>query len=121
MDPFVVLCCVFVMLSRLGKGYPLGSLVCDIVLCFVTFPCGVQSQVWYLIVSIFDLRLFTYCYEYALPNSHALVHPSLFQWQESSIYTRCQILFSMLNGRVHDPWQNSWEVNSSWQTLFINY
>ena len=26
--------------------------VCDVFLCFVTFPCGVLGQVWYLIVSI---------------------------------------------------------------------
>ena len=25
----------------LGKGWPLGSLVCYVLLCFVTFPCGV--------------------------------------------------------------------------------
>ena len=29
-------------------------------LCFVTFPCGVLGQVWYLIVSIPDLRLLTF-------------------------------------------------------------
>ena len=44
----------------LGKGWPLGSLVCDVFLCFVTFPCGVLGQVWYLIVSISDLYLFSY-------------------------------------------------------------
>ena len=27
---------------------------------FVTFPCGVVGQVWYLIVSISDLGLLTY-------------------------------------------------------------
>ena len=29
---------------------------------FVTFLCGVLSQVWYLIISIPDLCLFTYFY-----------------------------------------------------------
>ena len=29
-------------------------------MCFVTFPCGVLSQVWCLIVSIPDLCLLTY-------------------------------------------------------------
>ena len=29
----------------LGKGYPIGSLVCDVV-CFVTFPWGIMGQVW---------------------------------------------------------------------------
>ena len=50
MDHFCYLCFVFVMLSclfvqpcghLLGKDHPLGSLVCDIFLCFSTFPCGV--------------------------------------------------------------------------------
>ena len=31
---------------------------------FVTFPCGVLGQVWYLIVSIPDLCLLTYFYCY---------------------------------------------------------
>ena len=26
---------------------PLGPLVCDVFLCFVTFPCSVMGQVWY--------------------------------------------------------------------------
>ena len=44
--------------SPAGKGVAFGSLVCDDSLCFVTFPCGVLGQVWYLIVSIPDLCLF---------------------------------------------------------------
>ena len=44
----------------LGKGKPLGSLVCDVLLYFVTFPCGVLGLVWHLIVSIPDLCLLTY-------------------------------------------------------------
>ena len=51
--------CFFVCLLQLcghllGKGLPLASLVCDALLCFVTFPCGDLGQVWYmrLIVSI---------------------------------------------------------------------
>ena len=36
----------------LGKGWSLGSLEYDVFLRFVTFPCGVLCQVWYLIVSI---------------------------------------------------------------------
>ena len=45
----------------LGKDKHLGFLVCDVLLCFVTFPCGVLGQVWYLIVPIPDLCLLTYC------------------------------------------------------------
>ena len=44
----------------LGKGWPLGSLVCTVFLRFVTFPCGVLGQVWYFIVSIPDLCLLSY-------------------------------------------------------------
>ena len=46
----------------LGKGCPPGSLVCDVSLCFVTFPYGVLGQVWYSNVSISDLRLLLYFY-----------------------------------------------------------
>ena len=31
---------------RLGKGWPLGSLVCDVSCVFVTFPCVVLGQVY---------------------------------------------------------------------------
>ena len=37
--------------------------VCDLLLCFVIFPCGVLGQVWYLIESIPDLCLLSY-FEY---------------------------------------------------------
>ena len=40
----------------------LESLVCDIFLCFITFPYGVLSQVWYLIVLIPDLCPLSYFY-----------------------------------------------------------
>ena len=36
------------------------AILCDILLCFVTFPCGVLIQVWYLIDSIADLCFHTY-------------------------------------------------------------
>ena len=42
----------------LGKGSPLGSLVCDVFLCFR--PFGVLDKVWNLIVSIPDLCLLSY-------------------------------------------------------------
>ena len=44
----------------LGKGLTLSSVVCDVVLCFVTFTCVVLGQGWNLIVSIPDLCLLTY-------------------------------------------------------------
>ena len=57
-------CCLFCSLQScghvLGKGWPLGSLVCGVSCVFVIFPCGVLDQVWYLIVSIPDLWFFPY-------------------------------------------------------------
>ena len=38
----------------MGKGCPLGSLVCDVFLCFVTIHRGVLCQVWYLIILVPD-------------------------------------------------------------------
>ena len=43
-----------------GKDWSLGSLVCDVLLCFVTYPCGVLGQVWYLIVSIQGICLLSH-------------------------------------------------------------
>ena len=36
------------------------ALVCDVYCVFVTFPYGIQGQVWYLIVSIPDLCRLSY-------------------------------------------------------------
>ena len=57
-----MLSCLFVAAygQLLGKGQPLGSPVCDVSCVFVTFPCGVLCQVWYLIVSMPDLCLLLY-------------------------------------------------------------
>ena len=35
--------------------------VCDVFLYFITFPCDVLGQVWYLIVSIPDIFILIYC------------------------------------------------------------
>ena len=70
-DLFRYLCFVFVFAYYLvcflqpcghmmGKGWPLGSLECDVCLCFVTFSYCVLGQVWFLIVSIPDLCLISY-------------------------------------------------------------
>ena len=53
-------CHAFNFCSFQPSGPPLGSLVCDVFLCFVTVQCGVLGQLWYLIVSIPDLCLRTY-------------------------------------------------------------
>ena len=36
--------------------------VCDVYCGFVTFPCSILGQVWYLIASIPDLCLLSYFY-----------------------------------------------------------
>ena len=57
-----MLSCLFnaAVWSPAGKGLTLGFLVCDVLLCFVTFSCGVMDQVWFLFVLIPDLCLPTY-------------------------------------------------------------
>ena len=40
------------------------ALVCDVKLCFVTFPCGILRQVWHLVVSIADLCCLSYFFNY---------------------------------------------------------
>ena len=72
MDHLCYLCLVFVMHSRLfipalwsptGKGLTSWLLFvmsnCD----FVTFPCGILGQVWYLFVLIPDLCRLSYFVE----------------------------------------------------------
>ena len=78
MDPLCYLCfvsyCLFCSLQPcghlLGKGWPLGSLVCDVFLFFVTFLNGGLCQVRYLIVWIPDLNFFPYFY--ALITKHSI-------------------------------------------------
>ena len=69
MDHLCYLCLVFVMLSRVfiaalwppaGKGLTSWLLFVLSNYDFVTFPCGILGQVWYLIVLIPDLCRLTY-------------------------------------------------------------
>ena len=64
MDHLCYLCLVFFMLSHLfiaalwspaGKGLTSRLLFVMFNGVFVTFPCGILGQVWYLIVLISDL------------------------------------------------------------------
>ena len=64
MDHLCYLCLVFVMLSRLfiaALWSPAGKELTSWLLCvmsncdFVTYPCGILGQMWYLIVLIPDL------------------------------------------------------------------
>ena len=85
-DPFCYLCLSLLywlvcslqlcdhLLGRGGGGWPLGSLVCDVFLCFVTFPYGVPDQVWYLIISIPDLCLLPYLAECTIYVAWFVMH-----------------------------------------------
>ena len=73
MDNLCYLCLVFVMLSRLfiaalwspaGKGLTSWLLFVMFNCIFITFPCYILGQVWYLIVSIPDLCHLSYLYSY---------------------------------------------------------
>ena len=64
MDHLCYLCLVFVMLSRLfiaavwspaAKGLTSWLLFVMFNCVFITFPCGILGQMWYLIVSFPDL------------------------------------------------------------------
>ena len=61
MDVLCVLCfsCVRALWSPAGKGQTYMALVGGVYCIFVTFPCGILVQVWYLIVSflIFAISL----------------------------------------------------------------
>ena len=48
------------------------ALVCDVKRDFVTFPCGILGQVWYMIVLILDLCRLSYYYIYCLKVSQHL-------------------------------------------------
>ena len=69
MDHLCFLCLVFLMLSHLfiaalwspaGKGLTFWLLLVMFIVFFVTFPCGILGQVWYLIVSFPDLCRLSY-------------------------------------------------------------
>ena len=58
---FASVCCCLVV-TCWGK-VDLLALVCDVYCVFVTFPCGILGQVWYLIISFPDL-----CHLLTLPT-----------------------------------------------------
>ena len=51
-------CCLVVTFRRVRAD--LLALVCNVYFDFVTFPCGILGQVWYLIVMIPDLCRLSY-------------------------------------------------------------
>ena len=77
-DHLCYLCLVFAMLSRLyiaalwspaGKGLTSWLLFVMFNCIFVTVPCGILGQVWYLIASIPDLCRLSYLKEWGVSLS----------------------------------------------------
>ena len=75
MDHLCYLCPVFVMLSGLfiavlwspaGKALTSWLSFVMLICIFVTVPCGILGQVWYMIVSIPDLFRLSYFVTYDL-------------------------------------------------------
>ena len=58
-------CCLVV---TCWKRANLLALVCDIYCVFVTFPCGILGQVWYMIVSFPDLCRLSYFDPLPIPS-----------------------------------------------------
>ena len=95
--------------NLLGKGWPLGSLVCDVFLVFDTFPCGVLGQVWYLIVPSPDICLLPYFKAQLINQTAAFVRLSFLSvpivvssWYPTSISSRESrifLLFVLIVGR----------------------
>ena len=50
----------YCLVVTLWEKADLLALVCDVYCIFVTFPCGILGQVWYLIVSFPDLCRLSY-------------------------------------------------------------
>ena len=75
-----VYCCLVV---TCWERADLLDLVCD-VFVFVTFPCGVLGQVWYLIVSISDLYHFSYLNQTCRLSHyyHGIIHSDLIRTRQ---------------------------------------
>ena len=81
-------CCYYVVLSipyLLGKSWPLGSLVCDVFLCFVTFLYGVSGRMWYLVVSIPDICPLYFVVKASIQNKYTLSFMYIFNCQMSHL------------------------------------
>ena len=69
---FVMLWCLFItaLWSTTGKGLISWLLFVMFKCVFVTFPCGILGQVWYLIVLTADLSRLAYFYPYMLATQY---------------------------------------------------
>ena len=78
--------CSLVVTVLLGNDSPLGSLVCGVFLCFVTFPWGVLGQVRYLIVTITYLCLLPYFLSHSVYINLLQKKADFFKFEQISCY-----------------------------------
>ena len=69
--------------SPAGNGADLLALVGDVYCIYVTFPCGILGQVWYLIVSFPVLC----CLSYFDPILKIIIILYRYVWSQSFYYT----------------------------------
>ena len=67
---FCIVCSLQPCGNLLEKDRPLGSLVCDLSLCFVSLTLGVSDKMWYLIALIPDICLLLYLYFHKQRTTH---------------------------------------------------
>ena len=85
-----------------GKGWPLGSLVCDVFLCFVTFPYRVLGHVWYLIVSPSDFCFLLYFAQWQYEGS-------TYETQTSNLSISTQTLYHWVLHFHYCVWWLQWK------------
>ena len=86
---FCVLCFLFIAAMWSREGADFVALVGDIYCIFVTFPCGILGQVWYLIVSFPDRCLLSYF----------VYHPSVSHWAWGvSFFFKTSFPYNMSHG-----------------------
>ena len=100
----LVTICINVLLSKVGKsfcdhllgnGRPLGSLVCDVLCVFVTFPYRVLSQLWFLIESISDL-IFVFSLTLKIFQIPALFFPLKPDYLTNYLIQNCRIVVDVI-------------------------
>ena len=80
-------CCVVVI--RWERADP-WLFFCDVKLCFVTFPCGILGQVWYLMYRFLIFAAFV-----------ILVHNALLSNEGSDEHAQMRVLAKTFPTRIH--------------------
>ena len=100
------------------------ALVGDVYCIFVTFPCGILGQVWYLIVSFPDLCLLSYFerstdqYHDIIDNTYSLDHThTLVQCIALKIFAE----YNPIHGGKYQLTRKRVMGNMYWMTLFNHH